>query len=127
MTTTTPFDCIIDNSLLKRVGTVDATVTQLMALHGQPATAFDNQICFEWDCAALGLMIQAPECFKSTLKANQLDPNSIYTWNIFSDSAAAVTRLIQYYSFIRELDAWQEHQDLCPAAGLLVEFVYKVL
>ena len=127
MTTTTPFDCIIDNSLLKKVGLLDATVTQLMALHGQPATAFNNKICFEWDCAALGLMIQAPDCFKRSLKAAELNPDAVYTWSVLSDCASAVTRLNAYYEFIAGLECWALHSELCPAAGLTCDFIYKVL
>ena len=68
---TTPYDCIINPNLLKIVGTVDASTVQLMALHGQPATAFDNKISFEGDCAALGLTIQAPKAFRQNLKIQQ--------------------------------------------------------
>jgi len=124
-----PYDIIINKDLQKVVGFVDATTVQLMALHGQPATAFDNKICFEWDCAALGLMIQAPKAFKRSLQAHEVDPNSIYTWSIISDCASAVTRLQAYYNFIAGLECWAEHPacELCPALGLHVEFKYKVV
>jgi len=126
---TTPYDCIINPNLLKIVGTVDASTVQLMALHGQPATAFDNKISFEWDCAALGLTIQAPKAFRQNLKIHEIDPDSIYTWNILSDCASSITRLNAYYCFIAGLECWAEapNCELCPATGLTAEFIYKVV